>query len=258
MSQVAIGRSWANELGGPLLFEAADATTVLTGAARKARTGDELAYVVTANLDHLRVLGENARFRAAYQGAAARTLDGTPLVWAARLRGNKSAQRVTGHDLLREMLRNPALESPRFFVLCNTEETGNAVVRKFQEEGYSPDQVSYFVPAFGFENDAELSAEIVERVRAHGTTNLIMGVGAPKSEIWCNGHRRELPGIVALCIGDAVSVYAGLKSRAPKLLQTLGLEWAFRFLQEPQRLFSRYFSQSWRGVRRLVVEIQPR
>ena len=83
--------------------------------------------------------------------------------------------------------------------------------------------------------------------RAHGTTNLIMGVGAPKSEIWCNGHRRELPGIVALCIGDAVSVYAGLKSRAPKLLQTLGLEWAFRFLQEPQR-FSRGTSASPGGA----------
>jgi N-acetylglucosaminyldiphosphoundecaprenol N-acetyl-beta-D-mannosaminyltransferase len=108
--------------------------------------------------------------------------------------------------------------------------------------------VASAVPPFGFEADPAYGLALAERIRAHGTTLLVMGVGAPKSEIWVDRQGRALGNPVVFCVGDALTVAAGCLPRAPGLMQRLGLEWIFRFLQAPRRLFRRYFIKSWRFV----------
>lgn len=212
----------------------------------EAQGGSAPRQIVTANLDHVVTLSENAAFREAYAGAAARTLDGMPLVWLSRLRGSSRASRVTGHDLLATVLDRPAAADRRIFMLCASDAAGGAVARRLAARGYPPEHVVFEVPPHGFEADERYGAALAARIRRHGTTLLVMGVGAPKSEIWVHRQGPALGRPVVLCVGEALNVAAGLVARAPRVLQVLGLEWLFRVAMQPRRLFHRYFVRSWR------------
>ena len=82
------------------------------------------------------------------------------------------------------------------------------------------------------------------KIREHHTTILIMGVGAPKSEVWVWRHQHQLPNCWALCLGQAVRIALGLTTRAPRLIRTLHGEWLWRICQEPRRLAGRYIRGS--------------
>ena len=228
-------------------FSTATAEEVIAMAAAQPRSRARL--IVTANVDHIVILSENAAFRKAYACAAARTLDGTPLVWLARLYGARGARRVTGHDLLAAALAMPPSPKHRVFLVCASDLVGARIKTCFVASGLAPEAVRTVSPPFGFENDETYSALLAQAVRAHGTTLLVMGVGAPKSEIWVDRHGVEMGAPVTLAVGDALGVAAGLVPRAPVLMQRMGLEWFFRFLHAPRRLFPRYFLRSWRFLR---------
>ncbi|QGY02644.1 WecB/TagA/CpsF family glycosyltransferase [Methylobacterium mesophilicum SR1.6/6] len=229
-----------------LRFQTADAATVVAAVA--AGSGDGPRMIVTANVDHIVQLGENADFRGAYARAAARTLDGMPLVWLARRASHRPVHRVTGHDLLACILADPPDFAGRIFFVASRQDAADALSVRLQAGGLPAGSVTSVVPPFGFEADPDYSHALIERIRAHNTTLLVMAVGAPKSEIWVDRHRAHLGDPVVFCVGDALNVAAGCMSRAPGVLQRLGLEWVFRFLQAPRRLFRRYFIKSWRFV----------
>lgn len=210
--------------------------------------------IVTANMDHIISLSENGAFRRAYNGAAARTLDGMPLVWLARLRGDRSARRVTGHDLLVSALSQSWTPQRRIFVVCASQRIGEATAAHVLRDGGAPETVVFVVPPVGFEKDATYGAALAERIRAHGTTLLIMAVGAPKSEIWVDQQGSALGAPVVIAVGGALSVATGLQRRAPLVMQRNGLEWLFRFAQDPRRLFHRFFVRSWRFLALIRTE----
>lgn len=215
-------------------------------AAVEARRSDRPRQIVTANVDHVVTLSENAGFREAYAGAAARTLDGMPLVWLSRLRAAPRLARVTGHDLLAVVLERPAPDDERVFLVSPSLDAALTVAQRLAAGGMSPGRIAFDVPPHGFERDEATSRDLAARIRAHGTTLLIMGVGAPKSEIWVHRRGAALGSPVVLDVGEALNVAAGLVPRAPAALQRLGLEWLFRFATQPRRLFGRYFVRSWR------------
>jgi len=119
------------------------------------------------------------------------------------------------------------------------------LVSHLVSRGFSCDSVGFDVPPFGFESDKIYSSDLANRIREHRTTHLFMGVGAPKSELWVYVHRGELGDCYALCVGAALDFFAGEKRRAPVWMQTFGLEWVWRLLHEPGRLFRRYLINSW-------------
>ena len=198
--------------------------------------------VVTANLDHVLNLSGNAAFRAAYASAAARTLDGMPVVWLAQARGAQAVARVTGHDLWQALLAR--VPSGPVFVLAPDAAAAAGAEAALVAHGWGP--VHCIVPPFGFERDGAYSATLAESIHRHGTAVLLMGVGAPKSEIWVHQHAALLGSPVVLCIGEALAVGAGLVPRAPAIMQRTGTEWLWRFSLSPRRLFMRYFVRSWR------------
>ncbi|MGU3538536.1 WecB/TagA/CpsF family glycosyltransferase [Methylobacterium sp. A54F] len=202
--------------------------------------------VVTANVDHIVILAESGAFRKAYAGAAVRTLDGMPLVWLARLRGSPGARRVTGHDLLGHVLTRVPAPGTRIFLVCANRDVAERMHHRFVQTGLPGDAVVTEVPPFGFEADAAYGLALAERVRSHGTTLLVMGVGAPKSEIWIDRHAALVGAPLVLSVGEALSVASGLVPRAPLRMQRAGLEWLFRFALAPRRMFRRYFVRSWR------------
>ncbi|MHB2209990.1 WecB/TagA/CpsF family glycosyltransferase [Methylobacterium sp. CM6257] len=239
-----------------LRFHIGTAASIIAAVAAQRSSGPRM--VVTANVDHVVQLSENAAFRFAYCRAAARTLDGMPLVWLARMACRQPVHRTTGHDLLNCILADPPRFARRIFFVASRQDVADALAARLLAAGLPAGAVASAVPPFGFEADPHYGRALAQRIRAHGTTLLVMGVGAPKSEVWVDRQGAALGNPVVFCVGDALVVAAGRLARAPDLMQRLGLEWVFRFAQAPRRLFRRYFIKSWRFIGLAARDRLPR
>lgn len=204
--------------------------------------------VVTANLDHIVRLRDNADFRRAYDEAWVATVDGMPVYAYARSRGVDVPERVTGSDLFADLMTMLAPGKHRCFFVASSAETAEGLVHYLQGRGFTGTALAADVPPYGFESDADYSLDLAKRIKSHGTTHLFFGVGAPKSEIWITEHRSQLGDCYALAVGAGLDFFIGAKRRAPRWMQGIGIEWLWRFAQEPKRMFRRYFVDSWHFV----------
>ena len=113
--------------------------------------------------------------------------------------------------------------------------------QRFTSNGRMVEVVGTLSPDFGFDkNDAE-SREICETVNKTGAELLVLGLGAPKQELWVTAYASQLKVKTALCVGATIDFLAGEKPRAPMWMRRVGLEWLHRMLSEPKRLAKRYF-----------------
>lgn len=220
---------------------------------------DRLSYVVTTNVDHLVELSKNERFRRAYDGAAVRLADGAPVVAIARLTGRDLPGRVTGADLLPAMCGAAARHGLRVAIVGGRDEVNAAAIERLRADhpgldvcGWSP---------YGFDNDPAAAAKIAARLEEMKPKVVFICFGAPRSEIWLGEHAHLLPPGVAICAGAAVDFIAGAQKRAPRWVQKAGLEWGYRLVQEPGRLWRRYLIRdlafvgiAWKEVVRWVRE----
>jgi N-acetylglucosaminyldiphosphoundecaprenol N-acetyl-beta-D-mannosaminyltransferase len=133
----------------------------------------------------------------------------------------------------------------RCFFIANKEATGDAIRTWLLTQGFARDSIEVCVPPLRFEFDQEYSDKLAYRVREHKTTHLFIGLGAPKSEIWCYQNRLSIGDCYVMSVGAGLEFFVGLKKRAPAILQKIGLEWLWRLGHEPQRLSYRYLIQSW-------------
>jgi N-acetylglucosaminyldiphosphoundecaprenol N-acetyl-beta-D-mannosaminyltransferase len=207
--------------------------------------GDDPRLLVTSNVDHIVRLRRDAQFRAAYRSAWLATADGMPVYLYARRRQEGIKGRVTGSDLIATLVDrfDPGLHRP--FFICADPAVCCGLRARLSANGFDSDAADFVTPPFGFELDEDYSEALATRIRERGTTHLVMGVGAPKSEIWAYRHRRLLGSCYVLPVGAGLEYAIGLKRRAPVALRRTGFEWAWRLAQEPRRLFRRYAIDSW-------------
>jgi len=195
--------------------------------------------VVTPNLDHAVLLGENADLRAAYQDASLVLADGMPLVWASKLFGRALPERVTGSDLAPAVLQ-AAAPGTKVYFLGASEESSKTAVENVRASYPNVDVVGRLSPPMGFEHSQEWSDRIVSEITSSQATLVVVGLGAPKQEIWVQRHHKRLPATVPLCVGATIDFLAGTVNRAPVWAQKLGAEWIHRLLSDPKRLAKRY------------------
>ena len=200
-------------------------------------------YVATANVDFVVRAGRDLHFRRALLGADMILCDGTPLVWASRLLGAPLRERVAGSDLVPPLLKLAAEKNYRVFFLGTTPEINTRAVANVRKqfpgivvEGYSPP----FRPLP--EMDHEDVARRVQSARPH---ILLVAFGSPKAEQWMEAQHERLGVPVIVGVGATVDFLAGHVKRAPLWMRRSGLEWIFRLLQEPRRLFRRYVTDLW-------------
>ena len=206
--------------------------------------GDSLGLIVTPNIQNIALLYENKASRAAYDRAAIICCDGFPVHYYARLRGCPSPERVTGTEITELIMSRESFpDHHRFFFVVATEALAEAVHLWAGRRGLG-ERVATLVPDFGFEADAAKSAGLAAAIRAHGTTILFLGLGSPKSEVFADRCRADLPACWTLCIGQAVKMALGMTPRPPRPVRTFNLEWAWRLGLEPRRLFWRYVRSS--------------
>jgi N-acetylglucosaminyldiphosphoundecaprenol N-acetyl-beta-D-mannosaminyltransferase len=210
--------------------------------------------VATVNVDHVVTLRTNPRFRQAYAYAWRITADGTPVYLYARAVGVPLRQRVTGADLFAELVERWEPGRHSLFMLVPSDAVAARMTLAMEQRGFDRRNLAIEVPPFGFESDAAYNQDLVARIGAMKPTHIIMGVGAPKSEIWAHEHREQLGDAIILCVGAAVEFVTGLKMRSPIFMRRIGMEWFWRFATEPRRLFHRYFIRSFGFVLAMLAD----
>ena len=163
--------------------------------------------------------------------------DGMPVVWAARLLGKPLKERVAGIDLFEALMERAAERGWRVFLLGAREEVV-ARVRALYEQKYRGLVIA------GHRNGYWSAAEeinVVEQVGASRADLLFVAISSPKKEQFLGQYQARMQVPFAMGVGGSFDVAAGLVRRAPRWMQRAGLEWFYRFLQEPRRMFRRYF-----------------
>lgn len=201
---------------------------------------DGCSAVVTPNMDHCVRLHTDPRFRRAYRTAFLRIADGMPLVWASRLTRHALPERVTGADLVEPLCAAAAGAGLSIFLLGPSAAVNTAAAAKLAERHPGLRIAGTYAPTYGFIDDAEERARMVDAVNASGCDLLFVALGSPRQEIFVAEHRHELRCGVALGVGAALDFLAGTQQRAPKWTQRLGLEGIYRAVTDPRRLFARY------------------
>ena len=198
--------------------------------------------IFTPNVDHIMKLRHDPDFIEAYRAADYRVCDSQILLYISRLFGVPLKDKISGSDLLPWFCdhhrQNPNV---RIFMLGAMPGVAQEAQKRINERIGREIVVDTLSPSYGFEkNEAECEA-ILETIKASSANVLVVGVGAPKQEKWIAKYRDRLPNIdIFMAVGAAIDFEAGHKPRAPRFISNLGLEWLYRMLSEPRRLWKRY------------------
>ena len=224
-------------MGVPFDAITASETVDRVFAAMQAGRGGQL---VTANLDHLLRCRRERAYADLVRDAEMNVADGMPIVWAARLRGRPVPERVTGADLVHDLVARAAADGASVYLLGGNPGVAEQAAAVWVEKHPQLKIAGYFCPEFGFEKDAEQMAEIRAKLVASAPSLVLVALGSPKQEYLVKNIRESLPRAWWVGIGISFSFVTGDVRRAPRWMQRTGLEWAFRLLCEPKRLAKRY------------------
>jgi len=163
--------------------------------------------------------------------------DGMSVVWAARFLGYKTKERVAGIDLMENLVRLAHEKSYSCFFLGAKQEVLEKLVRDYSDK-YSKNVIAGFRNGYFYEKDEK---EIIKKIKESNANFLFVAITSPKKEIFLNKYKHELKNInLIMGVGGSFDVISGKVKRAPLFMQKIGLEWFYRFIQEPRRMWRRY------------------
>lgn len=199
-------------------------------------------YICVSNVHTTVMSYENEEYRKIQNGAAMALPDGAPLSSYSRRKGYKQAQRVTGPDLMQELFAISKDKGYRHYFYGATEETLQSM-KEVLERDYPGIQIAgMYAPPFRALTPQE-DAQIVAKINESRPDFIWIGLGAPKQEEWMYQHMGQLQGVL-IGVGAGFDYLAGYIKRAPRWMQRMSLEWLYRLLQDPKRLWRRYFTSN--------------
>lgn len=198
--------------------------------------GERSRIVFPINAAIVVAMRRDPELRAACERADLRIADGKPILWAARLAGERLPERVTGIDLMDRLVRRAAEDGLSIFFLGARPPVVEELVRRYRARHPSlivaGHHHGYFTPT---------DTEAVRRVIRDSVPKILfIGMPTPFKEVWAERYRDELGVPVILSVGGSFDVLAGMTRRAPAWMQGAGLEWLWRLICEPRRLWRRY------------------
>jgi N-acetylglucosaminyldiphosphoundecaprenol N-acetyl-beta-D-mannosaminyltransferase len=240
-NRVRIGRIWVDAVARAEALE----------TIRRLVDTHQGGAVFTPNVDHILMAETNREFRLAYRRASLVLADGVPIIWASKLLGAPLPEKLSGSDMVLPIARLAASQRWRVYLLG-----GNSGVARLAAERLSKREGVLIVGV----DDAFIRLEradpeqhkVLDRIRDAKPDLLFVALGAPKQELWIARHRAELGPTVAIAVGASLDFVAGTLRRAPRWISTAGLEWLYRLVQEPRRLWRRYLLRGPRVVPVLI------
>jgi N-acetylglucosaminyldiphosphoundecaprenol N-acetyl-beta-D-mannosaminyltransferase len=197
---------------------------------------------VSVNAAKFVAMAEDRELREMVADSGLITADGQSVVWAGRLLGIRLPERVAGIDLMQRLLAAADRKGYRVYVLGARSEVLKTALARLRAR--YPD-LTIAGARDGYYSDSEVAA-VCEEIRATRPDILFIAMSSPRKEHFLGEHGETLGVPFAMGVGGSIDVIAGLTRRAPRMLQRLGLEWAYRLAQEPRRLASRYFKTNAR------------
>lgn len=209
--------------------------------------------VFVANVHVLMEAWDDSEFMDSVELADLITPDGMPLVWMMRLKGARKQTRVYGPTLMLHVLECAAREGIPVGFYGAAPEVLEALVRRMQQK-YEHLQVAFAYSPPYRNLSPEEDDEIVQEINSSGARILFVGLGCPRQELWMGRHKDRVQAVM-LGVGAAFDFHAGVKPQAPVWLQKLGLEWLFRLVSEPRRLWKRYLYHNPRFIVLAVADL---
>lgn len=212
--------------------------------------------VCVANVHMLMEAHWSPKFFNLLENADLVTPDGMPLVWMMKLLGVHHQDRVAGLDILSASCQKAqSLGVSVYFVGSITpilERMKARLEREFPQLKIAGMEALPFRPLTQDEDEA-----LIQKINESGAGLVFVSLGCPKQEYWMQAHQGKVQGVM-IGLGGAFPVYAGLHKRAPRLIRESGLEWFYRFLQEPHRLWERYIKTIppfvWLAFKQLLTQ----
>jgi N-acetylglucosaminyldiphosphoundecaprenol N-acetyl-beta-D-mannosaminyltransferase len=253
LSEVQIGSLPVN----PLTFDAS-AAWVMKYLENRHRL--PTGTIVTPNAQHVTLAEKNRLFQEACRAAVLSVPDGASIVLASRVLGTPVPHRVAGCDLMERLCADCAKRGFSVYFLGGLPAAAEKAALQLQNRHPGLKVSGVYCPPYEFESDPAECVGIRRRLSAAAPDLLFVAFGAPKQEIWAWQGCADLPIGMVMSVGSSFDTYAGMRRRAPLWMQHSGLEWLFRLIVEPRRLWRRYLignavflyivSQQWLRQRR--------
>lgn len=198
-------------------------------------------YVVTPNADIIVKMHQDKELKDICEKADLILTDGQIVVKLSKKYGTAIKERVCMTDFVWNVFDLAIEKGYKVFLLGGKEEILRKATENVKKKLPDLNIVDSYSPPFGFEKDEKLLAETNERIRNSGAEILIVFLGCPKQEKYIAKNKDVYQVPISFTMGGCVDFLAGRVKRAPKWMQNIGLEWFYRFIQEPRRMFRRYF-----------------
>jgi len=217
-------------LGVPISNKSAN--EIINIISEKFNSGEKI-FITTPNAIALQLAKNNEKFLNLLNKSTINIPDGAGVIWASDVFGKPLRERLTGVDFMLKLLKKAENEGLSVFFLGSSQNTLDNL--KLELKKILPNLIISGMINGYFKH--EESDEIVKKINDVSPDYLFVAMGMPKQEFWINENLEKLNIGLAIGVGGSFDVYAKTSKRAPKFFQNLGLEWAYRFIKEPKRIF---------------------
>jgi N-acetylglucosaminyldiphosphoundecaprenol N-acetyl-beta-D-mannosaminyltransferase len=219
-------------------------STDLIDAFKMAIQVNKLIQVAITPVNSILAAYKNPQVQNAYNTADYVLCDGMPVKWASTFLNTPIVERITGLDLLPSLVAFAAAENFNLFLLGASPGVGEKLKEVILQQYPNCKVVGIYVPPFMPMFDAAENKKMVDAVNAAKPDIVLISLTAPKQDLWITQNKAQLHPALYVGIGGAFEVMAGLAKRAPKWMHGAGLEWLFRLIQEPKRMYRRYLIEA--------------
>ncbi len=200
-----------------------------------------IGQVITPNVDQIVRIEWDEYFKKICEECELLLVDGHPLMWIAKAYGKPFKQKIPGSDLVAYLCKISAKKGYKVFFLGAAEGVAAKAARKLQKLYPGLKVAGTYSPPLGFEKDEQEIERINTILRDSKADMLFVGMGVPKQDIFIYENKIKYQIPISFSIGGTIDFIAGVQKRAPRWMRNHGLEWLYRFFQEPKRFFKRYF-----------------
>lgn len=215
-------------------------------------------FIVTPNVDHIIQIQRDPEFKNIYSKADLVLCDSQIVMWTCKLLGQPLEAKIPGSILLPVICREAPKYGWKLFFLGAGPGVAKAAARKLEQQFPGLQVTGFYSPPYGFIEDHLENRKIIRILKKAEPDILFVGLGAPKQERWIYEHKDEYHVPISIGVGAAFDFISGNVQKAPRWMTNYGLEWFWRFLQEPRRLWKRYFIRDLAFIPLLAKEFIKR
>jgi N-acetylglucosaminyldiphosphoundecaprenol N-acetyl-beta-D-mannosaminyltransferase len=203
-------------------------------------------YICVSNVHTTIMAYDNENYKNVQNSAYMRLPDGSPLAKLCNRRGHEKCSRVTGPDLMKEIFKISEQHGYSHFFYGSTAETLSELESTLKSEFPKLNIAGVYSPPFRELTEPE-DTEIIKMINEKSPDFLWIGLGAPKQEIWMYNHKDKINSLM-IGVGAGFDYMTGKIKRAPVIMQKLSLEWLYRLIQDPKRLWKRYVVTNFKFI----------